>query len=656
MGWQDFIKAVATADFEFPWQRPLIISQAILESGRGTSELSKKNNMNGMKYRESIAIPGSERFQYWTPSERDNPRHPGWDWFFAFDTYETGIKVWQKLFFRKEGEYIPYPRVYNRDPSVLASLSSFLEYIGPIYCPNFETSHGGESYAGYIANNCLPEAEKLLADASNSNRTYTIAIMPGHGGADPGAVNDAYITQEKTYNWKEALEIQNILEQDSRYSVKICRTDNEDLPLGELKARANETKADVCLCLHHNAANGNAKGWWIFYVEPDPEHEKFIQTMDRHFKTLPLNPRGYELINPPFERHDWRRNVWNCIKGCNMPTILFESCFIDNNEDCQWLMNDGYKQIAQKICDGVKEYLEGSVEEEILTYPAVVKTPNPPLEVRSGPGNNYPVIGKLENQTAVRIKSLRDEGWIDLVSPIQGFVGRHLIERVTPPLYYAYTQDSDPPTNVRSGSSTAYSIVGKLNNGTRITVEEKNNQGWVRISSPITGWVAEQLTRREGLTGRLQLNLTRSANRACDPQGCEYLYLASHNGDYQPIGEMNVISGLPSCQVFKKGGTGEQPGSNQPLPQGRYTVGRVEWADGKGNYSASWGTGLGPVWIGLEPCFVTARGGFGFHLDANVHGTSGCIGFRSLRDLEKFVSWFDDPEKAPTVLEVNWGL
>ncbi|NCR73461.1 MAG: hypothetical protein GPI93_21025 [Microcystis aeruginosa LG13-12] len=46
MSWQDFIKAVADADFEFEWQRPLIIAQSILESGRGTTKLSGYNNID----------------------------------------------------------------------------------------------------------------------------------------------------------------------------------------------------------------------------------------------------------------------------------------------------------------------------------------------------------------------------------------------------------------------------------------------------------------------------------------------------------------------------------------------------------------------------------------------------------------------------------
>ncbi len=160
MSWQNFIKAVAEADFEFEWQRPLIIAQSILESGRGTTELSHYKNMNGMKYRKSIAISGAEKFWYKTDSE---PDPPGGDWFFAFDTYRTGIDTWKKFYFRKDGDWIPYPKVYERDPKILKDARSFLDYIGKIYCPNFEDSHE-VSYADYIMNRCYPEALKLLQE------------------------------------------------------------------------------------------------------------------------------------------------------------------------------------------------------------------------------------------------------------------------------------------------------------------------------------------------------------------------------------------------------------------------------------------------------------------------------------------------------------
>jgi hypothetical protein len=188
-------------------------------------------------------------------------------------------------------------------------------------------------------------------------RSYKVAIMPGHGGNDSGAVNHNLGVKETTYNWLEAQEIKQILEATGSYSVEICRQQNELLDLDNFKERANETGADVCLCLHHNANNGNARGWWLFYVDNKPEYQKFVKVMERHFKELPLYDRGYDYADKPFES-DWFQRVWNCTFGCKMPTILFESCFIDNDADCQWLKDGGYKVVAQKISDGVRDYLE----------------------------------------------------------------------------------------------------------------------------------------------------------------------------------------------------------------------------------------------------------------------------------------------------------
>jgi len=54
--------------------------------------------------------------------------------------------------------------------------------------------------------------------------------------------------------------------------------------------------------------------------------------------------------------------------------------------------------------------------------------------------------------------------------------------------------DPNPPLNVRSSPVVAPdNIVGKLQNGTRLTVIDEN-EGWLSISSPIQGWVFKDLT------------------------------------------------------------------------------------------------------------------------------------------------------------------
>ena len=70
---------------------------------------------------------------------------------------------------------------------------------------------------------------------------------------------------------------------------------------------------------------------------------------------------------------------------------------------------------------------------------------------------------------------------------------------ITPPtegckITQARVADPNPPLNVRSSPQVANgNIVGKLNNGTFVSVAEEKN-GWFRITDPVRGWVAKNRT------------------------------------------------------------------------------------------------------------------------------------------------------------------
>lgn len=54
--------------------------------------------------------------------------------------------------------------------------------------------------------------------------------------------------------------------------------------------------------------------------------------------------------------------------------------------------------------------------------------------------------------------------------------------------------DPNPPLNVRSSPVVAPdNVIGKLRNGTPMTVVDEK-EGWLRINSPLEGWVFKQLT------------------------------------------------------------------------------------------------------------------------------------------------------------------
>ena len=106
------------------------------------------------------------------------------------------------------------------------------------------------------------------------------------------------------------------------------------------------------------------------------------------------------------------------------------------------------------------------------------------LNVRTGPGLHYTVSGHLTRGYNVTIEAenggwgrIAGGGWVDLdyLRPT-GSSGSSS--------YIAGTVNV-PVLNVRSGPSTSYTVVGKLTNGYRVTIE-KTQDGWGKISD---GWV-----------------------------------------------------------------------------------------------------------------------------------------------------------------------
>ena len=343
--WSDYVHAIATTE-QIPTRyrklRLVQLAQAIVESGRGTSQLFQQaGNPGGLKWRDTIDENYAEKItgKIWLETATE-PQ--GCDWC-HWQTAEHAVMGYWRFIDRPNSPYQGW-EAYHDDPD------GYLQHL---------KDRGYAEDSSYVSKvkNVFPEAKSLLnPDPPPQPQKFKIAIMPGHGGGDSGAVNNALKLYEKEYNWQEAVGIKSALEVTGNYEVILCREKEEKASLSTMQQRANDSHVDVCLCLHHNAANGSARGWWLFYVNHDPKCEQFIQIMNKHFKTLPLPARNSLYAGQPFEQ-DWHRRVWSCIHQCTMPTILFESCFIDNNADATWLRDGGYNQVVEKICAGVKEFL-----------------------------------------------------------------------------------------------------------------------------------------------------------------------------------------------------------------------------------------------------------------------------------------------------------
>ena len=144
-------------------------------------------------------------------------------------------------------------------------------------------------------------------------------------------------------------------------------------------------------------------------------------------------------------------------------------------------------------------------------------------------------------------------------------------------------------------------------------------------------------------------------------------HVGSHNGTWSGLLQLDlrigdegfsVASGARGAQTLRRPQDPRStPGNLEPIPQGRYKIGSIEFASGKDNYEGTWGNGLGPVWVGLDAEFSDDRGAFGFHIDQNIGastGSAGCVVFRDVPDLKRFVAALR--KHNPSVLSVEYSL
>jgi N-acetylmuramoyl-L-alanine amidase len=98
-----------------------------------------------------------------------------------------------------------------------------------------------------------PEPAQPLAQGFDLRPVRRIALDPGHGGRDPGAISRRGGVREKDVVLRVARELRAELEREG-FLVMLTRDDDRFLPLEERTAVANAWGADLFVSLHANAS------------------------------------------------------------------------------------------------------------------------------------------------------------------------------------------------------------------------------------------------------------------------------------------------------------------------------------------------------------------------------------------------------------------
>ncbi|MDJ0517043.1 MAG: glycoside hydrolase family protein [Trichodesmium sp. MO_231.B1] len=158
-------------------------------------------------------------------------------------------------------------------------------------------------------------------------------------------------------------------------------------------------------------------------------------------------------------------------------------------------------------------------------------------------------------------------------------------------------------------------------------------------------------------TNKNYLLLTKTNRK--DRYGCYVLNL-----DYFKSGKLQdrleVCCGAPRRQFFRTAARSRAM-TGEPLPEGKWYIQDIVWADSKDNYYGRiFQSGIGPVTVPLdyiEPG-TTERSAIEIHIDWNRNygapGTVGCIATYNIADYKRLVGWLRDTD--PRDLYVDWKL
>lgn len=194
-----------------------------------------------------------------------------------------------------------------------------------------------------------------------SQKETVIVIDAGHGGIDPGAVEE--LTVEKDLNLAIAKKLQVYLE-EAGYTVYMTRIEDTGLyeeddtnkkrsDMQERVSIITDSKADLMISIHQNAyPDSRYYGPQVFFQKNNAEAATLALLVQEQMNsfTLPGNTRQAKPNESYF-----------ILKNSPMPAILVECGFITNSNEAEKLHDESYqKKVAWGIYSGIEAYLRAS--------------------------------------------------------------------------------------------------------------------------------------------------------------------------------------------------------------------------------------------------------------------------------------------------------
>jgi N-acetylmuramoyl-L-alanine amidase len=234
----------------------------------------------------------------------------------------------------------------------------------------------------------IPETKETPA---KYKRLITIAIDPGHGGEDPGAIGSMG-SKEKNVVLSIAKRLRDKIEGEAYMRPFLTRDGDYFVPLNTRVQKARRVEADLFVSIHADAfIQPNAKGASVFALSQLGASSSMarwmankenasdligginIKTKDQQVANLLLDMSttaqikdslqvGNSILKQiggfaPLHKGKVEQASFAVLKAPDIPSILVETAFISNPQEEARLNDDGYQdRIAEAILKGIKEY------------------------------------------------------------------------------------------------------------------------------------------------------------------------------------------------------------------------------------------------------------------------------------------------------------
>jgi N-acetylmuramoyl-L-alanine amidase len=236
-----------------------------------------------------------------------------------------------------------------------------------------------------------PPPLPTAAQRDRINRLVIVAIDPGHGGEDPGAVGPSGL-REKDVVLQVALQLRDRLNEKPGMRAMMTRDDDFFVPLHERVNKARRVQADLFVSIHADAfftpeARGasvfalsqggasSAAARWMAQKEnaadvvggvnaavKDAQVLKTLLDMSTTAQIKDSLRVGHEVLHRigqvgRLHKGSVEQAGFAVLKAPDIPSILVETAFISNPEEEDRLRDPGYqRRLVEALFSGIERY------------------------------------------------------------------------------------------------------------------------------------------------------------------------------------------------------------------------------------------------------------------------------------------------------------